>query len=104
MINIRDLKKLSVLDCKHNILSSLPESIGDLESLTRLEVSNNHLTDIPDSFTKFKNIDFLNLKENNLENAVNSAAQSGLVPLIKFLLIRMENEEFDRAKAAKLGK
>lgn len=97
----RKLKKLVLLECRHNILSSLPASLSECP-LVRVDFSDNHLADIPNTFAKFKSVEFLNLKGNNLDFELDQAASKGIPALVKFLEKREENLGFAKNKEKKM--
>lgn len=62
---IRQLKKLKVLNCSDNLMTGVPAEIGQLENLEVLNLANNDLTGLPNELGNLKKLKILNLSGNN---------------------------------------
>jgi Leucine-rich repeat (LRR) protein len=63
---IGDLHTLESLDVSHNRLKLLPNTIGDLHKLDRINVGSNDLTELPDSMVDLSTLTLLNVSSNRL--------------------------------------
>lgn len=62
---IKNLKKLKVLDISNNQFTGLPAEIGQLQELEILNISNNQLTGLPHELGNLQNLKELDLSGND---------------------------------------
>ena len=62
---IRQLKKLKILDASDNLMTGVPAEIGQLQNLQVLDLSNNQLTGLPLELGNLKNLQTLDLSGND---------------------------------------
>ena len=60
------LSGLQTLECRENLVQSLPISLCNIKSLEQLDLGANELDDLPDEIEKFQNLHDLWLDGNNL--------------------------------------
>ncbi|KAI8376468.1 uncharacterized protein BYT42DRAFT_574721 [Radiomyces spectabilis] len=66
---------LVLLDLRHNLLSTLPESLIQLRNLTVLQLPYNHFEEVPSCVTKMKSLRELDLSHNRLTQVPVELAQ-----------------------------
>ena len=57
---------MNTLECRENLLSTIPDSISHLRNLEQLDLGNNELEDLPDSITELDMLKELWLDGNHL--------------------------------------
>ncbi|WP_020536489.1 WG repeat-containing protein [Lewinella cohaerens] len=67
ILNLENLRKLSVHDCK---LTELPADLKILEQLEELDISGNELTELPRSIFRMRHLRVLNIADNPLPPAI----------------------------------
>ena len=66
MSEVRNLRKLKVLNISNNAFTGLPAEIGKLQQLEILNLANNQLTGLPQELGKLNNLNTLDLRGNNI--------------------------------------
>lgn len=79
------LPQLKWLDFRHNLLSSLPQSIGNHKELRTLLLQGNNITRLPIELGNVPTITGLNIAGNPLEYPPQNVLQEGTSSILKFL-------------------
>lgn len=75
---IRQLRKLRVLDVSENSMTNVPAEIGQLAELRILDLSNNKLTGIPQEIGNLQKLEILNVSGNRISETDLEIIQSKL--------------------------
>jgi Leucine-rich repeat (LRR) protein len=78
---IGSLTRLRTLDLGHNVLSSLPDSMGELQALEILYIHDNRLGELPGWIGSLRELTYLNVAENGLRTLPELAGLSRLIEL-----------------------
>ncbi len=65
---IRNLKKLEVLDLSANVIEEIPDEIGELHNLKHLRLYSNKLEKLPTTLSQLKKLNKLELTYNRIKN------------------------------------
>ncbi len=62
---IKDLKKLEILNVSDNNMTGIPAEIGQMTSLRIINYANNNITGLPNELGNLKNLEVFDLSGNN---------------------------------------
>lgn len=82
---IKDLRRLKVLNASNNLMTGVPAEIGQLKNLEVLDLSNNELTGLPNELGNLKKLRILNLSGNDYSTQDLDVIKKGLPATVEII-------------------
>lgn len=83
---IKDLKRLKVLNASDNLMTGVPAEVGQLKNLEVLDLSNNNLTGLPNELGNLKKLRILNLSGNDYSTQDLEVIKKGLPANVEIII------------------